>query len=196
MQRNRRRRKTPAHIVSFDEKDESPLESASPALISTSAQSASFLCSPMSVDQKLFNYVEESKKLDQNSASPSSNDSSFQDFDLTSRPECSTAAVPIEKLQILTPVSDNNVGELILISGEEMPQEIIEVSECDDGLFESVPNIKLEGSVTDENVKMLVSTLEQLKEVNLGLKTKLVSLTVQHKEESSKLHSQLQALTR
>ncbi|KAL0272510.1 UNVERIFIED_CONTAM: hypothetical protein PYX00_005448 [Menopon gallinae] len=196
-QKHRRRRKAPAHIVSFDEKGESPPDSAAPFCVSSSAQSASFLCSPLSVDQKLFNYVEESKKMDQNSASPSSNDSSFHDFDSTARPETSTAsAAPVETMQVLTPVSDNNVGELILISGEEMPQDIIEVGECDESLFETVPNIKLEGSVTEENVRMLLNMIEQLKEANLGLKTKMVSLKVQQKEENSKLQNQLQALTR
>lgn len=148
------------------------------------------------IDQKSFTYSEQPKKAEQNSASPSSNDSSFQDFIPGGKTECVIKQDCPESRQTLTPVSDINVGELILISGEEeMPQDIITVNDSDNASVESLLSLKLDSSNLDGAAASL-SAVEQVKEINSGLRTKLKTLTSQHKEEKNKLQNQLQALTR
>lgn len=199
-QAGHRRRKTAAQVISFenDAEDEalSDSYSAPPTCLSSSAQSASILCSSTPSDQKSFNFFDATQKPDQ--ISHSSNDSSFQDFDSASKTDFIYEEKPIDYRRTLIPLTDNNIGELIVITGEEeVPQDFtVNCVDSDDDRSEKLLNVKFEEPIKAEDIETVLNALEEVKDVNSRLRTKLVSLAHQKKEENSKLQSQLQALTR
>ena len=163
--------------------------SAPPTCLSSSAQSASYLCS--SSEQKSFDYFYPVKKPDQ--TSHSSNDSSFQDFDSISKIESIVEEKPVEVMRTLIPLNDN-VGELILISEDQISQDVVDSDdEKEDNNF---LNINFKEPFKAEDIETVLNSLEEVKDINSRLKTKLVSLAQRKKEENSKLQSRLQTLTR
>lgn len=194
IQSSHRRRRTTAQVISFDndpEDDGFPDSySASTNCLSTSAQSASILSSTPT-DQKSFNFTETNKKLDQHSYS--STDSSYQEFD-SSKIDSIVEEKPVDVQTTLIPFNDNNVGELIVITAEEAVQEI--TADSDDERSDSVLNLKFKQPLKPEDYEAVLNSVEEVKDINSTLKTKLVSLANKKKEENTKLQNQLQVLTR
>ncbi|KAK6624967.1 hypothetical protein RUM43_005258 [Polyplax serrata] len=194
-----RRRRTAAQVISFenDGEDENLPDGcgAPPTCLSSSVQSASILCSTHSTEDKSFNVCDSTKTTDQ--ISNSSYDSSFLDFDCTTGKIESAVEEKPANVRTLIPLNDSNVGELILITGEEVtPAFTVDCLDSDDERTASLLNVKFEEPVKAEDIETVLNSLEEVKDINSRLKTKLMSLAHQKKEENSKLQMHLQALTR
>lgn len=184
----RRKKKGAVHVVSFDESDSGSLDAVEA------------LSEPSVISEDSGNLVaDSSKNVTGNSPSPSSNDSSLHDFESIQKNTVfeNTKSLILNRTLIfqeivstLTPVNDRNVGELMLISTEGLPNDDVDAEE-----HPVISRTNLD-QMTPNDLDHLYNCLENLQEANSELKNKIKAQNLKTRSELASHEVKLEALSR